>query len=108
MSSGVLLGCRLRYPVDMIRDDEPEDYSVCPHCGAELASSATFCSECGSSDADGWSEEVDVGGEDFDYDAYVANNFSESRASTEVKTEWRWVAIGMLLMFLLACLAALG
>ena len=62
----------------------------------------------GASDADGWSEEVDVGGEDFDYDAYVANNFSESRASTEVKTEWRWVAIGMLLMFLLACLAALG
>ena len=98
----------MRYPAGMISDDSTDDYSVCPHCGAELAARATFCAACGSSDADGWSEEAEVGEEDFDYDAYVASNFSASKGKTDLPTGWRWVAIALLLLFLLACLVVLG
>ena len=104
-SNGVLLGCLLRYPARMASIDPDDDYIACPHCGAELGPTATFCSECGSSDADGWSTEADVGGDDFDYEDYVAANFSESSVNRETPALWRWVAVVLLILFLFACLA---
>ncbi len=33
-----------------------ERYFTCPHCGAQVPSSATACPECGSDNETGWSE----------------------------------------------------
>ncbi len=80
----------------------------CPHCGGEIRSDAVFCRHCGSSDADGWksADEDDPALDDFDYDEFVEENFSDRRTATQTPAIWRWVAIGLLVLFLLGYLLA--
>lgn len=83
-----------------------DDYRGCPHCGAVLDEQASFCRECGSSDADGWREDIDVGDDEFDYEEYIETEFSDSGVNRQTPTLWRWVAIGLIvilgLLYLLA------
>ena len=73
----------------------------CPHCGADIRADATFCRHCGSSDSDGWREDWagDDEGEDFDYDSFVEEHFSDRLASTTLAPLWRLVVLLLLLSF---------
>ncbi len=75
-----------------------DDDMACPHCGTVLNHDAKFCRECGSSDADGWRDDADLAGDDFDYDDYIAAEFSDSAVNRQTPTFWRWVAIGLLIL----------
>ena len=79
----------------------------CPHCSGDIRSDATFCRHCGSSQADGWSDEPydneGYGDEDeFDYDQFVEDNFSQSRTSTTLSPLWRAVAIMIVVAFVVS------
>lgn len=84
----------------------------CPHCGAMIAEDANFCRDCGSSDADGWrdpwSEPEEEWEDDFDYEAFVDENFSESPISKRTKPIWRLTAGIVLCVFLGWLLVAFG
>ena len=68
-------------------DSDSEDYFVCPNCGAELRSDATFCRHCGASDDAGWGGDEDSHNAEgygeweddptFDYDEFVAREFPD-------------------------------
>ena len=94
----------------------PRDFFVCPHCGAELPVDAKFCRECGADDEFGWNE--DFGEEDdlpdggydgdgsFDYDEYVAREFSDRAPRPPLRVRaWRLVVVVVIVAFLLWCLA---
>ena len=83
------------------------DYMGCPHCGALLSQGAKFCRECGSSDADGWRDDLDTGDDEFDYEDYIEAEFSDSGVNHQTPTIWRWVAIGLLIALGLFYLLAL-
>ncbi|WP_197169246.1 zinc ribbon domain-containing protein [Novipirellula galeiformis] len=71
----------------------------CPHCGAELRGGATFCRHCGSSDDDGWkteSDEVD-GEDDFDYEEFVREEFSDNSVVTSKLKTWQVIVILLIL-----------
>ncbi|MCP4888337.1 MAG: zinc ribbon domain-containing protein [Planctomycetaceae bacterium] len=78
-----------------------DSFVPCPHCGAEIKADAKFCRFCGSSEADGWAEEGDWSddSEDFDYEEFVADNFGDSSATTQVSPGWRAVAVILLILF---------
>ena len=78
----------------------------CPHCGADIRSSARFCRHCGSSDSDGWQDrgDYDTETDDFDYEQFVDENFSESVTNTQTAPFWRFVAVVLLLLFALGFL----
>ncbi len=71
----------------------------CPHCGGEIRSDATFCRHCGSSEADGWSDEGYDDEEEFDYEQYVEDNHSLSEVSTSLSPVWRAVVAILVLAF---------
>lgn len=77
------------------------DSTACPHCGADIRSNARFCRHCGSSDSDGWRESDDYGNDedDFDYEQFVEENFSEGVTNTQTRPLWRLVAVVLLLLF---------
>ena len=89
-----------------------DDYMSCAHCGAVLDVNATFCRECGSSHSDGWREEADVGADgfedDFDYESFIADEFSTSGVNRQTPVFWRWIAIGLLTLLGLFYLLSLG
>jgi uncharacterized membrane protein YvbJ len=74
----------------------------CPHCGADIDAQAKFCRHCGSSDADGWKEDwEDAGDEDFDYEAFVEENFTPRSTNTQTPVIWRVTALVLLIVFAL-------
>ncbi len=70
----------------------------CPHCGADIHDDATFCRQCGSSDADGWNTDTEGEEDDFDYDEFVEENFGESQTNTNIAAHWRFVSAVLLLL----------
>ena len=73
----------------------------CPHCGAEISESASFCKHCGSSDEDGW-REVDsssFGDDDFDYDSFVESEFGERGMRSGFPWVWQLISILLLISF---------
>ncbi len=83
----------------------------CPHCGADILSDAISCRHCGSSDSDGWGKQwydeegEGEGDDDFDYDSFVRDNFSGSSISTSTAPLWKYVAVLLLVVFVLGMLA---
>lgn len=82
---------------------------TCPHCGAELASNAKFCPECGSDEQTGWSEQAASGGLDlpeaeFNYEEYVQREFGQ-KGPVPRGIHWFWwlVALGLLAALLEWC-----
>lgn len=75
----------------------------CPHCGEEIDADAKFCRHCGSSDSDGWRDDYDheADDDDFDYEAFVEENFSGRSTNTQTRPLWRLVVVVLLLAFLI-------
>jgi len=80
---------------------------ICPNCGALVPDDAASCPECGADENTGWndratSQRLDLPDDEFDYDAFVENEFGEKQSSP-VKVEgvsWLMWAAGLLLAFL--------
>lgn len=77
----------------------------CPHCGEPVSESARFCRHCGSSEADGWGDSDDsILEEEFDYDEFVENEFSQKRVTTRLHPVWKLAAVLVIIAFLLTLL----
>ena len=76
----------------------------CPHCGAPVAQQAAVCRACGYD----WDEYVDryddEAEDDFDYDAFVESEFSNSSVSLTLKPWQRAVVVVLVLGFALTLL----
>jgi zinc-ribbon domain len=79
---------------------------VCPNCGAVVPARAKACPECGSDESTGWSDaakldQLGLPREEFDYEAYVAEEFGEGRPK---RRPWQWLwwvtALGLIGLFL--------
>jgi len=93
------------------RDRDNQRTFTCPNCGADVPVGRRACPECGSDDKTGWSEEAETwsadipggfGGDDFDYDEFVAREFGAPEAGRSV------VPARRLLGTILAIAAILG
>jgi ribosomal protein L32 len=82
----------------------------CPNCGAAIRRSARACPECGADEETGWSERTYLDGIDIpDEGAYEETLESEfgSPSSPTKAGAWRiYVAVALLLVFLLFILRA--
>lgn len=85
---------------------------VCPVCGEDVPPRALACPECGADHNSGWREEyLDGTGlpddEDFDYDAFVREEFGGGRPRNGLKPVW-WITAIILLAALLLGYLLLG
>ena len=76
---------------------------ICPNCGAEVSPRSKTCRACGADDQTGWSEDaqhggLDLPGEDFDYDSFVADEFGGRRVKPR-GLHWFWWLVALLLLF---------
>ena len=81
----------------------------CPVCGEEVPNNAKSCPECGACEKSGWSGEPDAGGlglpdEDFDYEKFVAEEFSGGAKKTGMQWVWMLAALLAFLAMLWAVL----
>jgi len=83
---------------------------ICPHCGTEGPEGAAACPEGGSDEGTGGSaparfDALDLPDQEFDYDDFVAREFSaDQRLSGRRGWVW-WVAIGLMIVGLIAFVA---
>lgn len=76
--------------------------SVCPVCGANVPRKAKACPECGACDQTGWNEdansyESDLPEQgDFDYDAFIAEEFGSPKKPKGKNLFWQVVAVILL------------
>lgn len=82
---------------------------VCPVCGADVPSKALACPTCGADHNSGWrantasTDGLDLPDEDFDYDAYVQDEFGATAKPRGIKTGW-WITAILVLLTLVAML----
>ncbi|QDV70663.1 hypothetical protein Poly24_43890 [Rosistilla carotiformis] len=87
------------------------DRTPCPHCGAMILETATFCRHCGASDASGWQDETegyadDMSDDDFDYDEFLQREFpGDAPPRRDFKS---FVIIVLLICFVGGLLLSLG
>lgn len=84
------------------KSSRPAAPDICPVCGEEVPPRAVACPECGADHNSGWqadAESSDALGatEDFDYEAFVRNEFGSSPKPTGIKPVW-WIAALLLLL----------
>jgi hypothetical protein len=77
----------------------------CPVCGAEVPSSAKACPECGACHESGWSEQaaldaLDLPDAEFDYRAFVAEEWDRPRGRGRRPGWVMLVAAGMIVLLL--------
>ncbi len=83
--------------------------STCPVCGEEgISPNAKACPACGADDRSGWrvgaAGDDDLtalglpGDEDFDYEAFVAEEFGTGDATRRPRQGWLWWAVGIALL----------
>ena len=93
------------------------EYFICPECGAEVRVGSRGCARCASdratkawdkkkppSDSASWSQDevydgLDIPEEDFDYDAFVEEEFGGGRRRTGWQKVW-WLTAAVLLIVL--------
>ncbi len=78
---------------------------VCPVCGEDVPRKALACPECGADYRSGWREDagdgLDLPDDDFDYDAFVAEEFGgKSPVPRGLHPIWWVAAVVTLLAFL--------
>lgn len=87
------------------------DHTPCPHCGAMILETASFCRHCGASDASGWQTDTegyadDQSEDDFDYDEFVQREFpADAPPRSDFKS---FVIIVILICFVGGLLLSLG
>jgi uncharacterized membrane protein YvbJ len=74
---------------------------ICPNCGAPVPAKAKACPQCGSDETTGWSEEASANGldlpdENFNYDAYVEQEFG-SKKPVPRGMHWFWWVVAIIL-----------
>ncbi|TWU36001.1 zinc ribbon domain-containing protein [Novipirellula artificiosorum] len=84
-----------------------DDFFSCPHCGGDVPARAKACPHCGSSDADGWRQDTDGfaspyaeddhSEDDFDYEAFVADEFSDDKRVSSKLKPWQVIVIVLVL-----------
>ena len=81
----------------------------CPVCGEWVPRGAVACDQCGSCAKSDWNDEdqtyegLDLPDEDFDYEDFTAKEFGGKDANLRLTRQlWWWVAIILILVFLLA------
>lgn len=84
---------------------------TCPICGGRVYANALACPHCGADERSGWrddADEIDAASslgiddpDDFDYEAFVAEEFGEGRAKSAVERFWWLVAVLVLVAFAL-------
>lgn len=85
----------------------------CPVCGRDVPPKARSCPGCGASHDSGWNEEAASSGldlpgeEDFDYDAFVENEFGERRKPVPAKRRM-WIVAGIVLLIAMSAGLALA
>jgi hypothetical protein len=88
----------------------PKAPDICPVCGAEVPPDARACSQCGSDEQTGWSEQarydgLDLPDEEFDYDEFVQRELGGGPPKPP-GIHWFWwllglaLAVGLLLFWL--------
>ena len=90
-----------------------DDYFSCPHCGADVLQTATFCRECGADGRSGWNDEdsdssgYDPGGDqdDFDYDDYLQREFPDHAPPAATGQKLGVVVIVLIILALLLSMA---
>ncbi|MBE2282302.1 MAG: hypothetical protein IAE77_02435 [Prosthecobacter sp.] len=82
----------------------------CPVCGEWVSKGAVACDDCGSCEKSGWSgnthaDGLDLPDDEFDYDDFIAREFGSNPArKTGVSNLWWWVALALLITFVLMAL----
>ncbi len=90
--------------------NRPSTPGICPHCGTEVPEGATACPECGSDERTGWSDQarydaLDLPDQEFDYDDFVAREFSPGQRRSGQRGWVWWVAIGLIAVGLIVFVA---
>lgn len=80
----------------------------CPACGEWVPRGAVACDDCGACAKSGWKDDADVGDgldlpdDDFDYEAFVAEEFGGKPQAKKLTTNpWWWVALALLIVMAL-------
>jgi len=85
-------------------------YFICPCCGAQVASGARACPDCGSDERTGWSQNTYLDGLDLpgmdesDYEEMLAREFSSPKSKSRI--EWKTI-VGVILLVAMFLLFAL-
>jgi hypothetical protein len=83
----------------------------CPVCGEEVHPNAKACRACGADERSGWradAEDIDaqsalgLPGEEFDYEAFLEEEFGAGRRKPQ--QGWLWWAVGIALLVALVFL----
>ena len=84
----------------------------CPVCGEWVPRGAAACEECGACAKSGWKQDsevydgLDLPDEEFDYDEFTAREFgARSHPSRQMGNPWWWVAVVLLIVFVLGFFA---
>lgn len=82
------------------KNSRPRTPEVCPVCGEDVPPRALACPECGADHNSGWkgnaSDSLDLPDEDFDYDAFVKEEFGGSAGKSRLHPVW-WITAVVLL-----------
>lgn len=82
-------------------NSRPRTPEVCPVCGENVPPRAAACPECGADHNSGWKEDyldgVDLPGEEFNYDEFVAEEFGPGKRT--LHPVW-WITALVLLVAL--------
>jgi hypothetical protein len=79
---------------------------ACPACGENVPAKAKACPHCGACEKSGWNEEASAGdgldlpGDDFDYDKFVAEEFGGSPRLERKQIFWKMVAVVVLVLMI--------
>lgn len=85
----------------------------CPACGEWVPRKAAACDCCGACERSGWKAEsdvydgIDLPDDDFDYDAFIAEEFDEGKTKRNMSNVWWWVALVLAAAFLFSFLLPL-
>ncbi len=85
----------------------------CPACGEWVPRKAAACDCCGACERSGWKAESDVydgldlPDDNFDYDAFIAEEFGEGKTKRNMSNVWWWVALVLAAAFLFSFLLPL-
>ncbi len=78
---------------------------VCPVCGEDVPPRALACPECGADDRSGWRSAagngLDLPDDEFDYDAFIEEEFGSPVRPRHIHPAWWITAIVLLLALLL-------
>lgn len=82
---------------------------ICPNCDEEVPEGALACPSCGADERTGWSDSAHCDrlgipdpDEEFDYEAFVKEEFSDERdRPVRPKMIWMVTAVVVVLIFLL-------